>query len=172
MGLQQALGYRYRPANAVQRGLQRLGMTKVGSWCFQRTLWRIDRPLHRWSKGRFSAAGVLAGLPVIMLTTTGAKSGQLRTMPLAGVPLGDHLAVLGTNYAQTHTPGWVFNLESHPRATVAWRNTSVPVTARLATANEIETVWATAATVYPGFRLYRERITERPVRIFVLEPAA
>ena len=121
---------------------------------------------------RFSAAGVLAGLPVIMLTTTGAKSGQPRTMPLAGVPVGEQLAVMGTNYAQTHTPGWVFNLEADPHAQVTWRERTVPVVARLATADEAEQAWATASTIYPGFTLYRERITERAVRIFVLEPAA
>jgi len=170
MGLRQDLGYRPGLPNPVQRGFQALGATKPGSWFFQRTLYRIDRPLHRWTDGKVTVPGVVIGIPVILLTTTGAKSGLERTMPVMGVPFGDAIAVIGTNYAQPKAPSWVFNLEANPEATISWRDRTVQVTARAATEEERDVVWSRAAMLYRGFAAYRVRITERPVRIFILDP--
>ncbi|MBU6245509.1 MAG: nitroreductase family deazaflavin-dependent oxidoreductase [Actinomycetales bacterium] len=173
MGLQSALGFQFRPPNPAQVAMQRVGSTAAGSWVFQRTLYRIDRPLYRWTDGRMTVPGLLTGLPVIMLTTTGAKSGESRTMPVAGIPFGENLVVLGTNYAQGRTPGWVINLEKEPRATVAWQSRSVPVIAAAVAAERMDEVWQAASVVYVGFPKYRQRIADtRPVRAFVLEPLA
>jgi deazaflavin-dependent oxidoreductase (nitroreductase family) len=171
MGLQQELDYRADLPNAAQRGMQVVAQTKPGSWALQRTLYRLDRPLYRWTDGRLTIPGVFTGLPVIMLTTTGSKSGLARTMPVVGIPLVGDIAVLGTNFAQPHSPAWALNLEAEPRARVAYRNRAVDVVARPATDDEREAVWTGAIRVYRGFRAYRERITERPVRIFVLQKA-
>jgi deazaflavin-dependent oxidoreductase (nitroreductase family) len=170
MGLQDRLGFRLRRANRLQRLMQRVASTRAGSWVFQRTLYRLDRPLYRWTAGRVTVPGLVAGLPVVLLTTTGARTGQARTMPLAGIPVGEDLAVIGSNYAQRRTPGWVHNLEAEPRATVTWHDAEVPVRARATTPEETEQVWDAASQLYSGFAAYRHRITHRPVRVFVLEP--
>ena len=171
MGVLSELGYVVKPANAAQRVTQRIGASGPGSWVFQKTLYAIDRPLFRASKGRVSAPGVLAGLPVIMLTTTGAKSGLPRTMPLVGIPMGDDLAVIGSNYGQEHTPGWVYNLLADPAATVAHRDRSVEVTARPATDAEADEAFEIGARIYPGYATYRTRASHRVIRVFVLESA-
>lgn len=171
MGLQDDLGFTFRPPTTAQRGMQRVGASTAGAWVFQRTLYRVDRPLHRWSDGRLTVPGLLTGLPVIMLTTTGAKSGLPRTMPVAGIPYGDDLAVLGTNYAQAPTPGWVFNLLANPHATVAWKSRTRRVRARLVPPEEMDGVWQASEAVYSGFPMYRGRIADsRDVKAFVLEP--
>jgi deazaflavin-dependent oxidoreductase (nitroreductase family) len=121
---------------------------------FQRTLYRIDRPLHRWTGGRVTLPGLATGLPVIMLTTTGAKSGLKRTMPVAGIPLGDDLVILGTNYAQQNTPGWVFNLLQDPRAVIEWKSTRVEVVASVVDVDRMDEVWQAAGRVYVGFPKY------------------
>ena len=107
MGLLEELEYEVRSPNVFQRGIQTLGSTKPVAWLFQKTLYPMDRWLYRRSGGRVTVPGIIAGLPVVMLTTTGARSGEPRTMPLLGVPMGDSLAVLGTHYGQKPTPGWV-----------------------------------------------------------------
>jgi deazaflavin-dependent oxidoreductase (nitroreductase family) len=112
---------------------------------------------------------VAAGIPVIMLTTTGAKSGLPRTMPVMGVPIAGDIALLGTNYAQPNAPAWSFNLVAHPEAHVSFQDRAVDVVARPATDDEREQVWAKATQFYSGFAKYRQRITDRPVRIFILE---
>jgi deazaflavin-dependent oxidoreductase (nitroreductase family) len=169
MGVLSELGYAVEPANAAQRVVQRFAASRPGSWLFQKTLYAIDRPLFRATDGRLSGPGLLAGLPVIMLTTTGAKSGRPRTMPLVGIPLGDDLAVIGSNYGQQHTPGWVYNLLANPAATVAYRDRSVEVTARPATDAEADQAFDVGATFYPGYGKYRARAGHRLIRVFVLE---
>lgn len=172
MGLQQELGFRFTPPNPIQHALQRTASTRPGSWLFQRTLYRVDRPLHRWTRGKVTLPGLVTGLPVIMLTTTGAKSGLPRTMPVAGIPFGDDLVILGTNYAQQHTPGWVFNLLKDPQATVAWRSTSVQVVASRVASDRMDEVWQAAGRVYVGFPKYRERTSgSREVHAFRLGAA-
>jgi len=171
MGVLSDLGYAVKPANAAQRLTQRLGASGPGSWLLQKTLYAIDRPLFRMSKGRLSGAGLLAGLPVIMLTTTGAKSGLPRPMPLVGIPMGDDLAVIGSNYGQERTPGWVHNLLATPAATVEYRDRSVEVTARPATDAEADEAFEISARFYPGYATYRERASHRVIRVFVLESA-
>ncbi len=78
----------------------------------------VDQTCVPDEQGSAVGPGLLAGLPVIMLTTTGAKSGLPRPMPLVGIPMGDDVAVIGSNYGQERTPGWVHNLLANPAATV------------------------------------------------------
>ena len=84
----------------------------------------------RVERGRTSAPAVLAGLPVLDLTTTGRKSGAPRTTHLISVPVGDTLALLGTNFGQGATPAWVLNLEAEPRASVTYKGRTLEVVAR------------------------------------------
>lgn len=171
MGVQEQLGLEIKPANAAQRIMQRAASSKPGSWVFQRTLYPLDKLFFRATKGRLTVPGIVAGLPVIMLTTTGAKSGQQRTMPLVGVPLDGALAVIGSNYGQERTPGWVYNLDADPSATVSYREHSVEVQARPASPEQTAEAFAAAAKVYPGYAKYRERASHRTVKVFVLQPA-
>lgn len=169
MGLLDELGYEITPANRAQRLTQRVTATAPGAWISQRTLYPLDRAVFRWSDGRHSVPGLMAGLPVILLTTTGAKTGQPRTMPLVGTPWGDDLAIIGSNYGQRNTPGWVYNLEADPHATVAYRDVSVPVVARRLDADEADAVFEKAAKAYPGYGRYRARAGHRTIRVFLLE---
>jgi deazaflavin-dependent oxidoreductase (nitroreductase family) len=171
MGLATELGYRHRSANALQRQVQLVGSTRPGAWLFARLLRHLDDVVLRATRGRHSAPSLLAGLPVLDLTTTGRKSGQPRTSHLISVPVGDDLAVLGTNFGQPKTPAWVFNLEAEPRGSVRYRDVSAPVLARPATQDERAEVMARSAGIYGGYEKYQERITGRDVRIFVLESA-
>jgi deazaflavin-dependent oxidoreductase (nitroreductase family) len=171
MGSATEIGYGHRRANPVQRGVQAVGSTRPGAWAFARVLPPLDRLTHRVSKGRTSLPEVLAGLPVVMVTTTGRRSGQPRTTPLIAVPVGDDLALLGTNFGGPSTPAWVHNLEADPRASVEYRGRRAEVVARPATDEERARVWAASSGVYGGYTKYRSRVTDREIRIFVLEPA-
>lgn len=164
------LGYTVKPANRVQKLMQQIGSSRPGAWIFQRTLYAMDKVLFRLTKGRLTVPGLVAGLPVIMLTTTGAKSGEPRAMPLLGVPIDGALAVIGSNYGQAKTPGWVYNLEADPHATVSYRDRTVPVVARRASDEETDRAFELAADVYPGYAKYRVRADHREIRVFVLEP--
>jgi deazaflavin-dependent oxidoreductase (nitroreductase family) len=171
MGVLDELDYALKPANGAQRVTQRIAASGPGAWVFQRIMYPIDKVLYRATDGRLTVPGLMAGLRVIRLTSTGAQSGQSRTMPLVGIPSGDDLAVIGSNYGQKATPGWVYNLEADPAATVAYRDRSVAVTARAASDPEGDEAFEIAATFYPGYGKYRARASHRVIRVFVLEPA-
>jgi deazaflavin-dependent oxidoreductase (nitroreductase family) len=170
MGLVTDLDYTHRSPNAVQRAMQAFGSSRPGAWFFSKTLPPVDRVLHRVGDGGTSLPALLAGLPVLMVTTTGRRSGQPRTTPLIAVPVAGDLALLGTNFGQADTPAWVLNLEADGHAEVDYDGTTVPVVARPATDAERAEVWDRAQGVYGGYDKYQQRISDREIRIFVLEP--
>jgi deazaflavin-dependent oxidoreductase (nitroreductase family) len=128
--------------------------------------------VQRLSRGRTTVPELLAGLPVLDLTTTGRRTGQPRTSHLISVPVDGSLALLGTNFGQPATPAWALNLEAHPRASVRYGSRTAEVVARPATETELVRVLAASDGVYPGYRRYRQRIGDRrQLRIFILERA-
>ncbi len=172
VGLADDLGYAFRPANAVQRALQAVVASRPGAWVFALVLPSVDDWVGRISRGRTSAPELLAGLPVLDVTTTGRRSGQRRTTHLIAVPHRDTLALVGSNFGRPATPDWVLNLEADPRATVTYRHRSVDVVARLAGDDEVEQVMGSAVPLYRGYAAYRRRIGDRRrLRVFVLERA-
>lgn len=170
MGLASDLGYSYRSPNAFQRAMQAFGSTTGGAWFFSKTLRHLDRVMHAITKGRTSTPEVLAGLPVVLVTTTGRKTGQARTSPLIAPPLGDTIALVGTNFGQADTPAWVLNLEADPDATVEHHGVTLDVRARPADEDERAEIWRSAGGVYGGYVKYQQRIAGREIRLFVLEP--
>lgn len=169
MGVAAELGYGHHSVNGFQRLMQRFGSSRGGAWMFSKVLAPLDHVVHRVTSGRTSAPEVLAGLPVILVTTTGRRSGQARTSPLIAVPVGDTLALLGTNFGQSATPAWVLNLEADPKLTVRYRGRVLELVARPASEAERAEVWRNSAGVYGGYEKYRSRIQGRELRIFVLE---
>lgn len=168
-GVLTQLGYEVSPTNPLQRSMQHIVASKPGAWLFSKFLHAVDKPLFKLSKGRLTMPSLLAGLPVVMLTTTGRKSGQLRTMPLVAIPSGDDVAVIGSNFGQANTPGWVFNLEADPTAVIGYAGNEVVVRARRADEAETDATFAVAARIYPGYAHYRSRADHRDIRVFVLE---
>jgi deazaflavin-dependent oxidoreductase (nitroreductase family) len=128
----------------------------------------IDKGLLRLSRGSVTASGLLAGVPVLTVTTTGARTGLRRTTPLVGVPVGDDIAVIGTRFGQRGTPGWYYNLRAEPRAEVSFRQAHVSAVAREADADEGQAIWARARTIYAGYEAYAQRIKDREIHIMVL----
>ena len=169
MGLMSRLGYEPGETNVVQRGLQHVVASPPGAWLFSKFMYAVDKPLFRVSGGKYTLPSVLAGLPVVMVTTTGRRSGDARTTPLLAIPSGHDLAIIGSNFGQEHTPGWVYNLEALPEATIQYGEACVEVTARRADDTETDATFAAAAQIYPGYAKYRERADHREIRVYVLE---
>jgi deazaflavin-dependent oxidoreductase (nitroreductase family) len=168
MGLIQALGYEVRKANAAQVVMQHIAGTRAGAWIFAGTLHHIDRVLLRLSRGQVTLPAVAAALPVLTVTTTGARTGQRRTTPLLGVPAGDDIAVIGTNFGQSRTPGWYHNMRADPKVEVAYRNKTVKAVAREAGDGEKQAIWDRARPVYVGYDAYASRIKNREIHVMIL----
>jgi deazaflavin-dependent oxidoreductase (nitroreductase family) len=129
---------------------------------------RLDRFLIRASSGR--VASRLYGLPVLLLSTTGAKSGQTRTTPLLYVRDGLDFAVAGTNFGHPAHPGWTANLLAEPGAVIEIGPERLRVTAKLADAATYSRLWPRFLSVYPGYGHYAER-RDAPPRMFLLHPS-
>jgi deazaflavin-dependent oxidoreductase (nitroreductase family) len=169
MGVIAQLGYQVSEANGFHRLVWKVSSSRPGSWAFARSLHHVDRLLLRATRGRVTVPSLLAGLPVITLTTTGARTGKRREVPLVGVPHGDDLAVIGTRFGQANTPGWWFNLRADPHAEVGWRGRTAAVAAREAEGAERDEVWDQGCRLYAGYQAYARRITGREVHVMVLE---
>ncbi len=169
--LQQALGYELAHPNPLQRLAQRGASTRAGAWTLSRTLAPLDKAALRVTNERYTVAALVAGVPVITLHTTGARSGVRRSSPLIGVPLDGSLGIIGTNYGRRATPGWVYNLEATPSAEVTYRSATAAAFARPADEQEAEHVFSRGAGLYPGYDAYRERISNRSIRVFILDHA-
>jgi deazaflavin-dependent oxidoreductase (nitroreductase family) len=169
MGMIQALDYQVPKPNAAQRAMWHVSAAPPGAWLFSRVLHRIDKVLLRVTDGRFSVPEVLAGIPIITLITTGARTGQRRETPLLGVPVGDDLAVIGTQFGQPGTPNWYYNLRAQPVIEIAYRGKVVPARAREVEGEEWVTIWAEARQIYAGYEVYARRIRDRPIHIMVLD---
>jgi deazaflavin-dependent oxidoreductase (nitroreductase family) len=158
----------YADANLLHRSVRRFAATGPGSWLFARTLHHADRVVYRASGRRTTLASLLSGLPVVMLTSTGAKSDRESTVPLVGFEEGDAVILIASNYGQAHHPAWYYNLRAHPRARIAVRGRRRDVVAEEMKSPERERYLAIAAVAYPGYRRYEQRAAPRRISVFRL----
>ncbi len=159
---------KYRPFHTF---IQRLAATAPGSWLLGHLLRYLDRFVIWLSAGRTSLTSILAGVPVIMVTTTGAQSGQPRTTPL--LPVRDpaqsaRFALIASNWGQQRLPSWYHNLKNNPHAMCRVDGHVESYGAREVAGEEYERLWEYAVDTYFGYALYRER-AGRHIPILVLE---
>jgi deazaflavin-dependent oxidoreductase (nitroreductase family) len=122
---------------------------------------------YRATGGR--VGGRVLGMPVLMLTTTGRRSGERRTVPLTYFEDGDALLVVGSKGGSPRHPDWFLNLESDPNATIQVGKQHRRVRARRATEEEAERLWPVVLGRAPVYGKYRSR-TSREIPLVLLEP--
>jgi deazaflavin-dependent oxidoreductase (nitroreductase family) len=160
----------YGQASLLQRSLRRLGASRPGAWLFARVLHRIDRPVHRLTRGRHTLSSVLAGFPVVLLTTTGARSGAARTVPVLGLPTDDGLVVVASNFGRHAHPAWHHNLRANPDATVVVDGVAHAVRAAVTQGEQRARLWREGLKVYPGWSQYERRTAHREITVYLLLP--
>jgi deazaflavin-dependent oxidoreductase (nitroreductase family) len=133
--------------------------------------WRRTGQVHAWlyrrTGGRIGhSAGSLRNL---LLTTTGRRSGELRTVPLTYMTDGDRYVLVASNGGSDRHPAWWLNLEQTPRATVQVGSRTLAVVAHRADAAEHARLWPALKKMNPFYGQY-ERITDRAIPVVVLEP--
>ncbi|MFN8543640.1 MAG: nitroreductase family deazaflavin-dependent oxidoreductase [Candidatus Binatia bacterium] len=117
-----------------------------------------------WLGGRF-----LRGAPVMLLTTTGRRSGEPRTVALLYLRDGDDLIVVGSKGGMSHHPLWFRNLETNPRCEVQLGRERRAMVARQASSGEKAALWPRLVAMYPDFASYQAR-TPRDIPVIVLSP--
>ena len=113
--------------------------------------------------GQFEAA------PLLLLHTTGAKSGKERVNPMMYQLVGDAYAVFASKAGAPTNPDWYHNVLAHPEVSAEIGAETVLLHARVAAAEERERIWTVQKERYPGFADY-ERSTTREIPVVILEP--
>jgi deazaflavin-dependent oxidoreductase (nitroreductase family) len=132
-----------------------------------RLVGKLNVPVYRLSGGRMG--GKVGKGPVLLLTTTGRKSGQPRTAPVLYLADGDRYVVINTNAGNAKTPAWSLNLRANPEGEVEIGRKRVAVRARLAEGEERADLWRRSMEQYEGWDYYESQL-DREVGVFVLEP--
>jgi deazaflavin-dependent oxidoreductase (nitroreductase family) len=112
--------------------------------------------------------GQFEGAPLLLLTTTGAKSGKRRVNPMMYMPEGDRLFVFASKAGAPTNPDWYHNLVAHPDASVEVGPGSYDVTATVLEGAERDRVFAEQSRRYPGFAEYQAG-TERTIPVVALD---
>src|SRR5690348_6570385 len=128
-----------------------------------------SRVIDEFHANEGKVGGPFEGRTMLLLTTTGAKSGKRRTTPLVYLADGDRLLIFASKGGAPTNPDWYHNLVAHPDATVEIGTETKSVRARVAAGDERTRIWETQKERYPGFAEY-ERNTDREIPVVILEP--
>lgn len=138
---------------------------------FIKPLLKIASPIHRFvyrtTRGRLGSR--MGGMPVLLLTTVGNKSGKRRTLPLGYVPEGDVLLVIAATAGLARHPGWYHNLLVEPSVTVEFDGRTEIRRAEPLTGNDYQRWWAQITETYTAYTKYA-RTANRQIPIVALHP--
>lgn len=113
--------------------------------------------------------GVFEGMPMVLVTHTGAKSGVQRTTPLVHSKDGDKVVIIASMGGAPTNPAWYHNLVAHPEVTVEVGADTYQARARETSGDERDRLYAAQAEQMPNFAEYQAN-TDRRIPLFVLEP--
>ena len=149
--------------------IQLIAASRFGSWLLADNLYRLDRPLLQMTGGRTTLTSILSGLPVVVLTAKGAKSGEPRTLPIAAMKDGSRLVLIASAFGKPRHPSWYHNLKANPKAEVQINGTNYSCRAYEAEGEERSRYWDRAVKMYAGFARYAQQAKPRRIPVMVLE---
>jgi F420H(2)-dependent quinone reductase len=124
-----------------------------------RLLGGLHARIYRLTGGRL--VGRVGKAPILLLTTTGRRSGLQRTSPLLYLRDGERLAIVASFGGSPTHPAWYLNVTSSPQVEVQVGRDRFPATARTATPDERERLWPTFVSVYAGYARYQQKTTRQ-----------
>jgi deazaflavin-dependent oxidoreductase (nitroreductase family) len=145
---------RARPA-AWKRGMQRLVATRPGAAVHRMIAARLDAPIMKATGGRVSLA--MGVLPVVVLTSTGARSGRRRETPVSYFTDGDGVILMASNYGVARHPSWYHNLLAHPECELHIGQRGGSFVAGATEGAERDRLYALAVDLYRGYAKYAQQ---------------
>ena len=130
-------------------------------------MWSMHRRIYRATGGRLG--GSISGMKVLILTTTGRKSGQERATPLMHFEDDGRYVVVASNAGEPRDPAWWLNLKAKPEASVQIGRDEQPVRATEAEGQERDRLWKRLIDINDDYAVYEER-TDRRIPVVLLDP--
>jgi F420H(2)-dependent quinone reductase len=158
-----------RRPNAFQKLIHRFLMLRPVSVFLSKSLHRADTFMLRLTGGH-NTFSELVGLPIAQLTMVGAKTGEVLTLPLVGIPDDKKFVLIATNFGQRHNPGWYYNLKANPECDVLFNSRSGKYIAHEIEGDEYIHYWKLAVSYYAGYEKYKQRAAHRHIPVMLLEP--
>jgi deazaflavin-dependent oxidoreductase (nitroreductase family) len=150
--------------------IRRLSATRWGSRLIAGHLHAWDSTVLRLTHGRTTATTALTGLPVIMLRTKGARSGQARITPLLAIGDSQCYLLIATNFGSGRHPDWYYNLKASPVVEVLQAQNARRYIARELDGDERQAGWERAVDHFAGYASYQIRAGSRRIPVFALTP--
>ena len=125
--------------------------------------------IDEFRRNKGQVGGGFAGAPMVVLTTTGAKSGQRHSVPLVYLREGDRVYVFGSKAGAPTNPAWYHNLVANPRVTVEREGETYEADARVVTGADRDRLFVAQAEAMPGFADYQAK-TDRMIPVIELRP--
>ncbi|MGH7963960.1 MAG: nitroreductase family deazaflavin-dependent oxidoreductase [Candidatus Binatia bacterium] len=144
------------------------GQAKLFKTLLIKPLSQVNTWLYRLSSGKVGGR-MPQGQPILLLTTTGRKSGQPRTTPLLYLQEGDNVVLVASQGGLPHHPLWYQNLEVNPDVEIELGTEKRAMRARRATEEEKKTLWPKLVAMYGSFDTYQAR-TQRNIPVVILSP--
>lgn len=133
---------------------------------FMKLFTRLNVFVYQVSGGRMM--NKLAGMPILLVEMTGAKSGKKRTIPLMYVPNGGGFILVASQGGAPKHPVWYHNLVAHPNVQITYGGETKGMVVRQATDDEKSQLWPICCQYYPPYQDYQDS-TERNIPLFVCE---
>ncbi|HEX5512070.1 MAG TPA: nitroreductase family deazaflavin-dependent oxidoreductase [Actinomycetales bacterium] len=131
----------------------------------------VREQVEKFERTNGAEGGMLRGMPIVVLTMKGAKTGKIRKVPLMRVEHdGRYAAVASLGGAPTH-PVWYYNIKANPRLQLQDGPNRYDMVARELSGEERQLWWDRAVQAYPDYADYQQK-TDREIPVFVLEPAS
>lgn len=162
--------YDYVDASPLRRSVRRLVTTRPVAWCAVRFLPGLDRQVYRVTRGRQTLSAWVTGLPVVVLITQGARTGQRRETRVLGVRDGDALVVIAANFGETSNPAWYYNVPADPRVAVVVDGSERMYRAHEVAGAQRDRLFERAVAMNPGWVQFRRRARDRAIPVLRLEP--
>lgn len=159
-----------KQGNALNRFIKWLARMRFFSGRLAGSLAHFDKLLIKLTDSKHSFTSLLSGLPVVVLITTGAKTGQLRTTPLVALFEEEKIILIASGFGNTRHPAWYHNLKANPRVKILRDGVPGNYLAQEIDGEEREYYWQKAVKQYSGYTRYQIWAGSRRIPVISLKP--
>lgn len=139
------------PPSLYKRMITPVALTSVGHWYLKRLAPGLDRRLSRWTRGRVTS---IPGIPVLLLSSIGAKSGQERVNPLVYFNDGERVIATASNYGGDKRPAWYHNVKANPEVKLSAGGRAGRYRAEVTSGAQRDRLWERAKGYIKGYEMY------------------